>query len=47
MIHYGEEKGTKLIKDIVANLNPVVTDGHLALARSVGAGEYQVALTNI
>ena len=26
MIHYGEEKGTKLIKDIVANLNPVVTD---------------------
>jgi iron(III) transport system substrate-binding protein len=44
MLHYGEEKGTKLIKDIVANLNPVVTDGHLALARSVGSGEYLVAL---
>jgi iron(III) transport system substrate-binding protein len=44
MIHYGEEKGTKLIKDIVANLNPVVVDGHLALARSVGSGEYIVAL---
>ena len=46
MIHYGEEKGTKLIKDIVAALNPIVTDGHLALARSVGAGEYHVALNN-
>jgi iron(III) transport system substrate-binding protein len=44
MLHYGEEKGTKLIKDIVANLNPVVVDGHLALARSVGSGEYIVAL---
>jgi iron(III) transport system substrate-binding protein len=46
MIHFGEEKGTKLIKDIVAALNPIVTDGHLALARSVGAGEYPVALNN-
>ena len=44
MIHYGEEKGTKIIKEIVANLSPVVVDGHLALARSVGAGEYLVAL---
>jgi iron(III) transport system substrate-binding protein len=44
MIHYGEEKGTKLIKDIVAALNPIVVDGHLALARSVGSGEYIVAL---
>lgn len=44
MIHYGEEKGTKILKEIVANLNPVVVDGHLALARSVGAGEYLVAL---
>jgi iron(III) transport system substrate-binding protein len=46
MLHFGEEKGTKLIKDIVANLNPVVVDGHLALARSVGSGEYIVALNN-
>jgi iron(III) transport system substrate-binding protein len=44
MLHYGEEKGTKLIKDIVTNLNPVVTDGHLAMARSVGSGEYWIAL---
>jgi iron(III) transport system substrate-binding protein len=44
MLHYGEEKGTKLIKDIVANLKPVVTDGHLAMARSVGSGEYWIAL---
>ena len=33
--HYGEAKGRKLIQDIVATLNPVVTEGHLALARSV------------
>src|SRR4029453_6187129 len=39
MLHYGEEKGTKLIKDIVAALNPVVVDGHLALAPSFGSGE--------
>ncbi len=44
--HFGEERGTKLIKNIVANLNPVVTDGHLALARSVGSGEYWISLNN-
>jgi iron(III) transport system substrate-binding protein len=44
--HFGEERGTKLIKDIVSNLNVVVTDGHLALARSVGAGEYWISLNN-
>lgn len=44
--HFGEERGTKLIKDIVASLNPVVTDGHLALARSVGSGEYWISLNN-
>jgi iron(III) transport system substrate-binding protein len=44
--HYGEEKGRKLVSDLVATLNPVLTDGHLALARSVGAGEYPVALNN-
>jgi iron(III) transport system substrate-binding protein len=31
---------------MAANLNPIVTDGHLALARSVGAGEYALALNN-
>ncbi len=44
--HYGEERGQKLVKDLVATLNPVVTDGHLALARAVGAGEYAIALNN-
>jgi iron(III) transport system substrate-binding protein len=28
----------------VSNLQPVLTDGHLAMARSVGAGEYALAL---
>jgi ABC-type Fe3+ transport system substrate-binding protein len=43
---YGEARGKKLVQDIVATLKPVVTDGHLGLARSVGAGEYWVALNN-
>ena len=38
--YYGEERGTKLLKDMVSVLKPVMVDGHLALARSVGAGEY-------
>jgi iron(III) transport system substrate-binding protein len=46
LLHYGEERGTQLIKDLVATLKPVVTDGHLALARSVGSGEYWIALNN-
>jgi len=44
--HYGEAKGRKVIQDIVAALRPVTTEGHLALARSVAAGEYWVALNN-
>jgi iron(III) transport system substrate-binding protein len=44
--HYGEARATKLIKDIVAAVKPVITDGHLALARSVGAGEYWLSLNN-
>jgi iron(III) transport system substrate-binding protein len=44
--HYGEQKGTQIVKDIVAALRPVVTDGHLALARATGAGEYWVSLNN-
>ncbi len=38
MIHFGEERGKKLLRDIVAVLKPVMVEGHLALARSVGAG---------
>jgi len=44
--HYGEQRGRRLAQDIAATLKPVVTDGHLLLARSVGAGEYLVALNN-
>jgi iron(III) transport system substrate-binding protein len=44
--YYGEERGKKLLQDIVAVLKPVMVDGHLALARSVGAGEYWLALNN-
>jgi iron(III) transport system substrate-binding protein len=46
MRHYSEARGIKLLKDIVATLKPVMVDGHLALARSVGAGEYWLALNN-
>src|SRR5262245_58247826 len=46
IIYYGEERGKKLLKDIAAVLKPVMVDGHLALARSVGAGEYWLALNN-
>lgn len=46
LTHYGEEKGTKLIRDIIATLDPVVTSGHLAMAQAVGAGEYAIALNN-
>jgi iron(III) transport system substrate-binding protein len=44
--HYGEERGRKLAQDMAATLKPVLTEGHLLLARSVGAGEYAVALNN-
>ena len=44
--HFGEERARKILKDIVAALKPVVVEGHLALARSVAAGEYWVALNN-
>jgi iron(III) transport system substrate-binding protein len=44
--HYGETRGRTLLRDIVAALRPVVIDGHLNLARQVGAGEYWVALNN-
>jgi iron(III) transport system substrate-binding protein len=44
--HYGAAKATAIIKSMVDTLKPVVTDGHLALARSVGAGEYWMSLNN-
>jgi iron(III) transport system substrate-binding protein len=44
--HYGEQRGRKLAQDIATTLKPILTEGHLLLARSVGAGEYAVALNN-
>lgn len=44
--YYGEERGRQLVADIVAKLDPVVIDGHLAVARAVAAGEYWFALNN-
>jgi iron(III) transport system substrate-binding protein len=43
---HGEQKGTALVSRIVAGLKPVLTDGRLAMARSVAAGEYLFALNN-
>ena len=44
--YYGEARGRQLIKDIVTTLKPALTDGHLALARATGAGEYWISLNN-
>lgn len=44
--YYGEDRARRLVTDIVAKLDPVMIDGHLALARDVGAGEYWIALNN-
>ena len=45
-LHYGEERARSLLRGIVTTLRPVIVDGHLNLARQVGAGEYWVALNN-
>lgn len=44
--YYGAERARAMVKNIVGAVNPVLSDGHLALARSVGSGEYHVALNN-
>jgi iron(III) transport system substrate-binding protein len=44
--HYGEQKALQIIKGIVSTLKPVLTDGHLAMARATGAGEYAISLNN-
>jgi iron(III) transport system substrate-binding protein len=43
---YGEQKGTQVLKDLVAAVKPILTDGHLAMARATGAGEYAISLNN-
>jgi len=44
--HYGETKGRELMRSLGATLKPAIVNGHLAVARAVGSGEYAVALTN-
>lgn len=44
--YYGEARARALVKNIVGAVNPALSDGHLALARSVGSGEYRLALNN-
>ena len=46
LMHYGEEKGAQLLKDIIAAVQPTPINGHLAVARAVGSGEYWIALNN-
>jgi iron(III) transport system substrate-binding protein len=47
IMHYGADRGKKLLRDLVNAVKPVMVDGHLALARSVGAGEYWLAHSTI
>lgn len=44
--HYGETRAREILNEIVVKLRPVVLDGHLAIARAVGSGEYAFALNN-
>jgi iron(III) transport system substrate-binding protein len=46
LTHFGEDAGAALLKKIVATLQPVTVNGHLAVARAVGSGEYLLALNN-
>jgi len=46
VIHYGEQKGLAIARALAANLDPVLTVGHLALSRSVGSGEYAMSINN-
>ncbi|MDB5597002.1 MAG: hypothetical protein JWM36_3963 [Hyphomicrobiales bacterium] len=44
--YYGEARAREILGEIVTKLKPVVLDGHLAIARAVGSGEYLIALNN-
>ena len=46
LMHFGEDKGAQILKDIVAATQTVIINGHLAVARAVGSGEYTLALNN-
>ncbi len=44
--HHGEARARKFLAAIAANLKPTLVDGHLALARQIGLGEYWLAVSN-
>src|SRR5215211_3862342 len=44
--HYGDSKGRDVLRALGTTLKPAIVNGHLAVARAVGSGEYFVALTN-
>lgn len=44
--HYGEKRAREILEEFVTKMKPVVLDGHLAIARAVGGGEYLFALNN-
>jgi iron(III) transport system substrate-binding protein len=45
-LHFGEKKGLEIARALAANLDPILTVGHLALSRSVGGGEYAMSINN-
>lgn len=44
--YYGEKRAREILTEFVEKMKPVVLDGHLAIARAVGSGEYAIALNN-
>lgn len=44
--HHGEANARKFLGAIADNLKPTLVDGHLALARQIGLGEYWVTVSN-
>src|SRR4051812_46271327 len=44
--HYGDSRGRDLLRALGTTLKPAIVNGHLAVARAVGSGEYLIALTN-
>jgi iron(III) transport system substrate-binding protein len=44
--HYGADKGGALMKTFFDVFKPTPIDGHLALARAIGAGEYWITPSN-
>jgi iron(III) transport system substrate-binding protein len=44
--HYGESQGREILRNLGTTLKPAILNGHLAVARAVGSGEYLIALTN-